>query len=421
MIALVDCNNFYVSCERLFNFNMDVLHRPVVVLSNNDGCVVARSEEAKALGIVMGDPAFKIEKILTEHNGVMFSSNYTLYGSLSNRVMRVLSRYSPDMEVYSIDEAFLDLSGMKDLPAIAAGIRKNIFDEVGLPVSVGVAPTKTLAKMANRFAKKHHRRAGVWVLDSEEKIRDVMAVTAVEDIWGIGAQYAAKLRQKGFQTALDLSKAPDDWVRKEFTVVGLRLVHELRGIPSIPFQEEASPKKGICVARSFGQLLTEKNDIREVLANYTAICAQRLRKQQSCTAAIQVFLSTNYFRNQDKQYHKSITMRLPTPSNSTPTLLQHAMDALDRIFRPGYNYKKVGILTFDLVPETSVQQNLFSEEDKTRESKLMKALDGIHQHFHGKQVVKFAVQGKGSKGQLKQEKLSKRFTTRLLEILRAKI
>lgn len=419
MIALVDCNNFYVSCERLFN--LDALTRPVVVLGNNDGCVVARSEEAKSLGIAMGEPAFKIRQLLEKHHGVMFSSNYTLYGSLSSRVMRILSRYTPNMEVYSIDEAFLDLSGMKDLPGIAARMRKNIFDEVGLPVSVGVAPTKTLAKMANRFAKKHHRKAGVWVLDSAEKTLEVMGLTAVEDIWGIGEQYAAKLRRHGFNTALELSRAPDDWIRKEFTVVGLRLVHELRGVPSIPLQEEEPGKKGFCVARSFGQLLTEKNDIREVLAGYTSICARKLRQQQSCTAAIQVFLSTNYFRSQDKQYHKSVTLRLPVPGNSTPALLELAMDGLDRIFRPGYHYKKVGILTFDLVPENSVQQNLFSETDAAREAKLMKALDGIQRHYRGKQPVKFAVQGQGTKGSLKQEKLSKRFTTRLPEMLRIKI
>ncbi|WP_346317369.1 Y-family DNA polymerase [Chitinophaga sp. YIM B06452] len=418
MIALVDCNNFYVSCERLFH--PQFLRRPVVVLSNNDGCVVARSEEAKALGIAMGDPAFTIEKTLKEHHVVMFSSNYTLYGSLSNRVMRILSHYSPDMEIYSIDEAFLDLSGMKDLPGIAAAIRKHIFEEVGLPVSVGVAPTKTLAKMANRYAKKHHRRAGVWVMDTEEGIREVMAATAVEDIWGIGAQYAHKLHQKGFHTALELSRAPDDWIRKEMTVTGLRLVHELRGIQSIPMQEAEPAKKAICVARSFGQLLTEKNDLRETLANYTAICAQKLRKQQSCAAAIQVFLSTNYFRVQDKQYHRSITLRLPVPTSSTPTLIHFAMDALDRIYRPGYNYKKVGALLLDLVPETSVQQNLFPEKDQAREAKLMKALDGIHQHFHGKQVVKFAVQGKGEKGKIKRDRLSKCYTTRLTEILHCK-
>ncbi|MBO9152548.1 Y-family DNA polymerase [Chitinophaga sp. GCM10012297] len=419
MIALVDCNNFYVSCERLFN--LDVLTRPVVVLGNNDGCVVARSEEAKALGIAMGEPAFKVRELLEKHHGAMFSSNYTLYGSLSDRVMRILSRYTPNMEVYSIDEAFLDLSGMKDLAGIAARIRKNIFDELGLPVSVGVAPTKTLAKMANRYAKKHHRQSGVWVLDNEEKTRDVMAITPVEDIWGIGTQYAAKLRKNGFNTALELSKAPDDWIRKEFTVVGLRLVHELRGVRCIVLQEEEARKKGFCVARSFGQLLTEKDDIRQVLAGYTSICARKLRQQQSCTAAIQVFLSTDHFRSQDKQYHKSVTLHLPVPGNSTPALLGPAMDGLDRIFRPGYNYKRVGILTFDLVPENSVQQHLFSETDSARESKLMKALDSIQRHYRGNQPVKFAVQGQSTKGSLKQGKLSKRFTTRLLEILRIKI
>lgn len=418
MIAIVDCNNFYASCERLFN--PAIRSKPVVVLSNNDGCVVARSEEAKALGIKMGEPAFSIEDLLVKNNVAVFSSNYTLYGSVSNRVMSTLSRYSPQMEVYSIDEAFLDFSGMRHLFNIAADIKETVTRDVGIPVSVGVAPTKTLAKMANRYTKKHTRDIGVHVLDSEEKITQILAATPVEDIWGVGAQYAALLNKHNMFTALDFSRASDDWVRKEMSVVGLRMVHELRGIPSIEMQEQPPPKKGICIARSFGKTLTEKHDIQEALASYIAICGERLRRQKSCVGLLTLFLHTNNFRTQDKQYYRSINIQMPTATNSTKEMIHYAMMGLDKIFKPGFNFKKVGVLAQDLVPEDQVQQNLFSEADLARDARLMKALDSINQHFSNKQTVRFAIQGNGRKWKLKQEKLSACFTTRVHETLIAK-
>lgn len=419
MIAIVDCNNFYASCERLFS--PQIKTRPVVVLSNNDGCVVARSEEAKALGIKMGEAAFAIEDMLVKNNVAVFSSNYTLYGSISNRVMSMLARYSPHMEIYSIDEAFLDFSGMKDLFQIGANIKETIIQHVGIPVSVGIAPSKTLAKLANRFTKKHSRDIGVHVLDSPEKTLAALAATPVEDIWGVGAQYAALLHKHNMHTALDFSRASDDWVRKEMSVVGLRMLHELRGIPSIEMQEAPPPKKGICVSRSFGKLLTEKDDIREALASYMAICGEKLRRQKSCAKLITLFLHTNNFRTQDKQYYRSINVQLPTATNSTKELIHHAMMGLDRIFKPGFNFKKVGVLAQDLVPEDQVQQNLFSEADLERDARLMKALDSINQHFSNKQMVRFAIQGNGRKWKLRQEKLSACFTTRVHESLKAKV
>lgn len=418
MIAIVDCNNFYASCERLFN--PKIRSSPVVVLSNNDGCVVARSEEAKALGIKMGEPAFSIEDMLVKNNVAVFSSNYTLYGSVSNRVMSVLANYSPHMEIYSIDEAFLDFSGMNNLYSRAADIKATIIRDVGIPVSVGVAPTKTLAKMANRFTKKHSRDIGVHVLDSAEKITATLAATPVEDIWGVGTQYAALLKKHNMHTALEFSHASDDWVRKEMSVVGLRMLHELRGIPSIQLEEEPPPKKGVCVSRSFGKLLTEKNDVREALASYIAICGERMRRQKSCVRMLTIFLHTNNFRTQDKQYYRSINVQLPTATNSTKELIHYAMMGLDKIFKPGFNFKKVGVLAQDLVPEDQVQQNLFSEADLEKDARLMKALDSINQHFSNKQLVRFAIQGNGRKWKLKQEKLSPCFTTRAVEMLRAK-
>lgn len=418
MIALVDCNNFYVSCERLFD--PGVLHRPVVVLSNNDGCVISRSEEAKALGIRMGAPAFFMEDLLERNQVAVFSSNYTLYGSLSQRVMQVLGAFAPEMEVYSIDEAFLDLSGHASPGPLAAAIRAGVLHDVGLPVSVGVAPTKTLAKMANRTVKKTKMPEGFLVLDTPEKTDAVLAATQVEDIWGIGAQYAAMLHQKGLHTALDLSRVPGDFARRELTVQGLRLVHELRGIPSIGLQEMAPPKKAVCVARSFGQLLTAKDDIREALANYAAAAAQKLRAQGSRATVIQVFVQTNNFRGQDAQYHRSVNLRLPVPASSTRELIRHALLALDRIFKPGYNYKKTGIIAMDLVPDAQVQENLFESTDHEKERKLMQALDGITKHFAGKPVLQFAAQGGEKKWALRQERLSPCYTTRLHDIIKAK-
>ncbi|MGE7777806.1 Y-family DNA polymerase [Chitinophaga sp. NPDC101104] len=418
MIALVDCNNFYVSCERLFH--PAVLHRPVVVLSNNDGCVISRSEEAKALGIRMGAPAFFMEDLLERNQVAVFSSNYTLYGSLSQRVMQVLAGFVPEMEVYSIDEAFLDITGHASPATLAAAIRTGVLHNVGMPVSVGVAPTKTLAKMANRAVKKSRLPEGFLVLDYPGKTTAVLAATQVEDIWGIGSQYAAMLHQKGVHTALDLSRVPDDFARRELTVQGLRLVHELRGIPSIGMEESAPAKKAVCVARSFGQLLTEKDDIREALANYAAVAAQKLRAQGSRASIIQVFVQTNNFRGQDAQYHRSVNVRLPVPASSTRELIRQALLALDRIFKPGYNYKKTGIVAMDLVPDSQVQENLFESTDHEKERKLMQALDGITRHFAGKPVLRFAVQGGDKKWALRQERLSPCYTTRLEEIIKAK-
>lgn len=416
MIALVDCNNFYVSCERLFQPMLR--SRPVVVLSNNDGCVIARSEEAKAIGIKMGAPAFKMDQFLTEHNVAVCSSNYTLYGSLSDRVMSVLRGLCATVEVYSIDEAFLYLGDMPgiDFYKYALEIRMAAAG-VGIPVSVGIAPSKTLAKMANRFAKKTKKETGIHILDSAEKINEVLRFTEVGDIWGVGPQYAALLRRHGFNAASDVCQVSGDWMRKNMTVVGQRLWSELRGIPCMEMETEIPDKKNICVSRSFGQLLSKKEDIAEALASYTAIAARKLRKQGSCVASMQVFVQTNNFRQQDTQYNGSITVQLCVPSSSTPDLLRHAMAALDRIWRPGYNYKKTGIIFLDLVPASSVQASFFDQVDRDKQNRLMQAVDSISKVFGNTELLKFAVQGNGRKWKIRQERLSPCYTTRLSDIL----
>lgn len=421
MIGLVDCNNFYASCERLFQPKLR--NRAVIVLSNNDGCVVARSDEAKALGIEMGAPAFQMQDIIERHNIAVFSSNYTLYGALSNRVITTLATFSPDIEVYSIDEAFLDLSGMQylNLEKHALQMRQAVTCGVGIPISVGVAASKTLAKMANRFAKKTKKHIGVHILDSEEKTAEVLRFTQVEDIWGVGRQYAKLLRSNGFNTAYDLSKAPEEWVRKSMTVVGQRMWKELQGIPCIAFEETPPAKKNVCIAKSFGQLLTRQEDLQEALANYTAMAARKVRVQHTCASAINIFLQTNFFRTQDKQYSRSISIALPVATNDTAELLHYARRGLDRIFKKGYNFKRVGVMLLGLVPETQVQLGMFDKADREKNEKLMKVMDMINGKAGEGQLVKFAVQGTSRKWKLRQERLSRRYTTRLTEVLHIKV
>jgi len=421
MIALVDCNNFYTSCERVFN--PSISHCPVVVLSNNDGCVIARSEEAKAIGIEMGAPAFMMEKMLEENNVQVFSSNYTLYGDLSERVHKTLQEYAPYIEIYSIDEAFLDFNGLShnDLQAYGIEIKTRVRQNIGIPVSIGIAPSKALAKMANKYAKKTKRDIGVHCLDSSEKVKEVLEWTEIEDVWGIGSQHGRRLKWMGIKTAADFIKLPVDWVRKNMSVVGERLLNELKGIPSIEWEEMAKPKKGICTARSFGQLLSEKKDIQEAVANYAASCAFKLRKQNSCAGSIHVLIHTNVHRTQDKQYSRSITMKLPLATNSSKAIISAALKALDIIYRPGYKFKKAGVIVTNIVPENEVQQSLFDNPAIARQDrKVMTMLDSVNQRF-GKDLVRFAVQGYEKKWKLRQLRKSPCYTTNIDEILKVKI
>lgn len=420
MIAIVDCNNFYASCERLFQPHLQ--GKPVVVLSNNDGCVIARSDEAKALGIVMGTPAFMAEQMMIEKGVAVFSSNYSLYGSLSDRVMRTMAQFTASMEIYSIDEAFLFLGDLYDVDLLqhCIHLRNKVKTDVGIPVSVGVAPTKTLAKMANRFAKKHKKEIGVHVLDEQWKIDEVLKATKVEDIWGVGRQYAMFLIKHGFHTAYELSQAPDEWIRKNMTVVGQRLLNELRGIPCIEFELEPPGKKGICTSRSFGRVVTSKREVAEALTSYTAVAAEKLRRQNSCTKVINVFVQTNMHRAQDEQYFRSLNVTLPVATSSTRELIQYALKGLDIIFKEGYNYAKCGIMLMELTSDDNVQAGLFDTTDREKEKKLMLAMDKINNSF-GKQLVRFAVQGYGRKWKLRAEKLSPRYTTRLSDILTIRI
>jgi DNA polymerase V len=420
MIALVDCNNFYASCERLFQPQLQ--KSPIVVLSNNDGCVIARSDEAKELGIEMGAPSFLIEEMLKQHNVSVFSSNYTLYGDLSDRVMTTLSQFADQLEVYSIDEAFLNLSSFRhhNLTDYAQTIRNTVMQNTGIPVSIGIAPSKTLAKMANRLVKKRNKQLGVYCIDTMEKMQFTLQNTPVKDIWGIGSQYTKLLTNNGFITAWDLSRAPEEWVRKNLSVVGQRMYNELKGISCITFEEMPAKKKMVCVARGFGKVLNDKNEVLEALANYTAMVAAKLRSEQLVTNTIQIFVQTNAHRANEPQYFRSLTIRLPVATNNTNELITHARQGFETIYRSGYNYSKTGCTAMELIPATEVQANLFDTSNRARNSQLMQVLDKVNRSF-GKNTVRFAWQGFSSRWKLRQLKLSPCYTTRIADVLTIKI
>jgi DNA polymerase V len=419
MYAHVDCNNFYCSCERVFNPKLE--GRPVVVLSNNDGCAISRSDEAKALGIGMAAPAFIMNKFLEEHQVAVFSSNYTLYGDMSQRIMDSLGLFAPKIELYSIDEAFLDLGEMRktDLRQLGVDIRKTIKKNLGIPVSVGIGATKTLAKMANRHAKKHYRQASVFWAANPALVREMLSATPVEDIWGIGHQYALFLSRSGFKTAAEFLRAPEEWIRKNLSVVGHRLLFELRGIPSNAWEEEKPVRQNICTSRSFGDRIAEKNRIGEAMANYAASCASKLRAEKTCCRSLQVFIQTNPHKTNEAQYLRSIDIDLDRASNHSGEIIKAALRGLDLIFKPGFLYMKCGVTVMDLVPESSVQGSFFDRADREKNRLVMRTIDQINRSI-GKEILRAATQGFERPYRLKTDYLSPRYTTRMSEILRIK-
>lgn len=418
MIALIDCNNFYCSCERVFQPGL--AGKPLIVLSNNDGCAIARSEEAKALGIKMAQPAFMIDELIKQNNVAVFSSNYTLYDNMSKRVMEIIKGFVPKTEVYSIDEIFADLSGVKqDYFELAQQIRRRVINSTGIPVSVGIAPTKALAKMANRYAKKARRDEGVFVAGTQQLIDMMLQFTGVGDIWGIGKQLETLLKGKGFNTAYDfVHRAREEWVRKEMSVVGQRLLNELKGISCIKWEEERPVRKNICTSKSFGNLVTKKSELRQAVAKFTSSCSEKLRKEKTCAKKMNVFIKTNPHRPTDKQYEQSITLELQVASNLTTELMKYSMRALDMIFRQGYNYQKAGVIVLDLVPEQQIQLGLFDRQNRKRNKNLMDSVDKVNSVF-GKDAVRYGVQDYGKRWHLKQGNLSPQYTTNLDHIPKA--
>ncbi len=418
MYALVDCNNFYTSCEKVFSPALE--KKPIVVLSNNDGCVISRSEEAKQIGIRMGAPAHMIEDLIKTNQVNVFSSNYTLYGDMSDRVMKTLSAFVPRMEIYSIDEAFLDMHGLPqgDLLKLAFTIRRTIGQNTGIPVCVGVAPTKTLAKMANRYAKKMHREAGVFWAANQRLVEEMLRYTDVRDVWGIGHQHSRLLKANGFNTAFDLTRAPDDWVRQHLAVVGLRLVNELRGIQALGLEEEQPAKKNICTSRSFGKIITDKNLVKEAISNYAASCAAKLSGQQELAKQLRVFVQTNPFRAQDLQYFRSIIVQLPLATASALDIIRYALKGFEIVYRDGFNYHKGGVELSDFVPADAVQLNLFAGENK-KQQKAMAAVEGLNKSL-GKETVKVGIQGFAKSYKMRAGMLSPKYTTKLADVITIK-
>ena len=419
MFALVDCNNFYASCQRVFEPHL--IGKPVVILSNNDGCVIARSNEAKALGIPMGAPAFEFKKLFEENNVFVFSSNYALYGDMSSRVMNILATFTSDIEVYSIDEAFLKFKGFElfNLDEYGLKIQKTVTKNTGIPVSVGFAPTKALAKVANKIAKKFPERTkSVYVIDDEEKRIKALKWTKIEDVWGIGRKHTKRLQAKNIFTAYQFTQLPDEWVRKEMAVVGLRLKKELEGKSTLDL-ESPKNKKMIATTRSFEKSMTKLEDISERVATFTASCSEKLRKQKSHCNMIMVFVQSNYFRKDQPQYSRNIIINTDFPTNSTIELNHYAQIGLKAIFKEGYNYKKAGVIVMGLTPNSETQLSFFNTSNP-RHQPLMSVVDKLNKSY-GKNKIKFGNQSLGRQWKMKQEKLSKSFTTRIDEIITIKV
>lgn len=415
MFALIDCNNFYASCERVFR--PDLNGKPVVVLSNNDGCVIARSNEAKAVGIPMGAPAFEYEKLFQQHGVQVFSANFALYGDMSNRVMTILSDYSPEMEIYSIDECFLKLNGFDffNLQSYGEEMRYKVTKWTGIPISIGIAPTKALAKVANRIAKKYPTETkGTYIIDSEEKRIKVLKWLKVEDVWGIGRQHSKRLNAIGVKTAFDFTQLDDEFVKKQMAIVGLRLKHDLQGIPTLDL-EETQIKKNIATTRSFETNYTEYEQLAERVSTFASSCAEKLRKQNSCCNSLMVFIHTNGHRKDLQQYSRNIVVKLPFPTNSSIELAKFATQALQRIFKQGYAYKKAGVIVQDFSQADSLQQTLFENRNE-RHVPLMQAIDKMNVLF-GQQKIRLASQDTKRVWKMKQHKLSPRYTTNLSEII----
>lgn len=418
VFALVDCNNFYVSCERLFR--PALAGQPVVVLSNNDGCVIARSNEAKALGIPMGEPWFRLESFARRRHVHVFSSNYALYGDLSARVMDVLHRMEAEVEVYSIDEAFLRLPASDgwDRSAWAAELRARIRREVGIPVSIGIGATKTLAKVAARVAKKEGlaecRFQGVFELAGDDLIDGLLARTDVRDIWGIGGRFTARLNRQGIRNGLELKKADAGWVRKSLTVTGARVVMELNGISCLPLEKAPAARKSIVTSRSFGQPVTGIEGLREAVITFVSRAAAKLREQGLEAGVLHLFVATNRFGAPSTLYANGQTVTLPEPTASTPALISQALRCLQSLYRPGYRYQKAGVMLAGLVAKGYRQQSLFAPA--TEENRpLMAALDRINARW-GADTIRYGLTRSGKAWEMRQERKSPAYTTNWEEL-----
>lgn len=412
--ALVDCNNFYASCERVFNPKLE--GRPVVVLSNNDGCIIARSEEAKAIGIKMGMPFFQARPTINAHDVQVFSSNYPLYGDMSQRVMRTLGQFTPEVEVYSIDEAFLNLAHCPSdsLTDVGRSIRRTVKQWTGIPVSVGIARTKTLAKVANQLAKRSAKADGVLDLTNPRYLERALEKVPIGDVWGVGWNYKNLLRSHSIYTALDFCNAPERWVQRRMGLTGVRMQQELRGTPCITLDATPSSRRGVSCTRSFAEPVTSLRDLSEAIAMYASRAAEKLRRDGMAARAVIIFLGTNRF--QEDSHFNSTCIELPTATDDTPELIEHALGVLRRIYREGVLYKRAGVMYTDLIPASQVQMEIFDRRDRDRSRQLMGLLDDTNQRI-GAGALRYAAVGDHVRWSGRRARRSSRYTTRWDEIL----
>lgn len=414
VFALVDCNNFYSSCEKIFYPSLE--GKPIVVLSNNDGCVIARSEEAKAAGIKMGIPVFEISEIIKNHNVHVFSTNYALYGDISQRVMNTLLELVPEIEIYSIDEAFLDLTGIpvEELEPLGDKIKETVMKWTGIPVSIGIAPTKTLAKLANQLAKSDKQYKGVLNLINSD-VDTLLKSFSVDKIWGVGEKYAEFFNRSNILSAYDLMQADENRIKEHLGVMGQRLALELRGVVCYPLNKNPESKKEICTSRSFGHPISSYEELEQAATTYVSKVAQKLRKQKTLAGSILIFLMTNKYAS-GPQYVNYTIVKFPVPTNKTSELIHYSVIALKKLYRSGYKFKKTGAIVSELIPDTGKQTALWSETENVKNVKLLEVIDNINKKA-GLEKVKFAIQGTDETWKMRQDNLSPQYTTRWSDIL----
>ncbi|AUP79167.1 Y-family DNA polymerase [Flavivirga eckloniae] len=418
MYALVDCNNFYASCERVFNPNLR--NKPIAILSNNDGCVISRSDEAKALGLPMGAPIFKWEGFCKANNINVLSSNYPLYGDMSSRVMTILEQFTPDVEVYSIDEAFVQFKGFENYDFDDYGIqmRQRILKWTGIPTCVGIAPTKALSKVANKIARKFpNETKGVYVIDSEEKRIKALKWIKLGAVWGIGRGLQKRLKARGCKTALDFVQLPDEWVRKTFSITEWRLKKDLEGIAKLEL-DELQTKRAIATTRSFEYTFSDIDNIKERISTFATSCAEKLRKQGSSCHIIYVILRSDRHKKNEKQHRTSKVVNLPYPTNSSLVISNYAVKSVVSIFKKGIKYKRAGVVVTGLVPTNNHQLHLFENEDPKHEP-LMRAIDRLNAKYENYKI-KLGNQDLKRTWKMRQERLSPRYTTNINDIIKVK-
>jgi DNA polymerase V len=422
MYAIVDCNNFYASCERVFH--PEYVGKPIVILSNNDGCIISRSEEVRALKIPMGGPEFKVRPLLEQYNVKVFSSNYALYGDLSGRVMNILKQFSPHVEVYSIDEAFLNFDGMniEDFHEYGLQMKQRVMKWLSLPISTGFAPTKALSKVANKIAKKFPERTqGVYVIDSDEKRIKALKWTKIEDVWGIGFRLSKKLKAKNVNTAFDFIQPENEsWIKYEMGVVGLRLKNELEGKSVLELEVPNDEKKTIAITRSFEKKLSSLDDLKERISTFGTVCAEKLRKQNSCCYTVIVMLVKDKFKMkpEGKRYYYNAIETLPFASNSNMTISNLAIKMVEKMYEPNQLYQKAGVIVTQIIPQDQKQLHLF-EEENPKHQKLMQVIDAMHQKV-GARKIRLASQDLQRTWKMRQNYLSKNYTTDINDIMEVK-